>query len=71
MDSLKARLKASLLLTPAFLLLLVWIGRFAGTEDVAKIGFWFFVAWATAVSFVISWCVTMYASYLLGRSDSK
>lgn len=71
MDSWKARLKASLLLTPAFLLLLVWIGRFAGAEEVARIGFWIFVPWATGVSFVISWCVTMYVSYLYGRNEGK
>ena len=65
------RLKPCLILTPAIMLLLVWIGRFAGAEEVARIGVWQFVLWAAAVSFAISWCVTMYARHLVGTSDKK
>ena len=65
------RLKPCLILTPAIMLLLVWIGRFAGAEEVARIGVWQFVLWAAAVSFAISWCVTMYTRHLVGTSDKK
>ena len=65
------RLKPCLILTPAIMLLLVWIGRFAGAEEVARIGVWQFVLWAAAVSFAISWCVTMYTRHLVGPSDKK
>ena len=65
------RLKSCLILTPAIMLLLVWIGRFAGAEEIARIGVWQFVLWATGVSFTISWCVTLYTRHLVGTSDKK
>ena len=43
----------------------------AGAEEVARIGVWQFVLWAAAVSFAISWCVTMYTRHLVGTSDKK
>lgn len=58
------RLKASLVLTPAILLLLCWIARFAGTEEVARIGIVQFVLWAAAASLVMAYCITLYVSFV-------
>ena len=71
MDSLINRLKASLALTPAFLLLLVWIGRFAGAIEVVEMGLMPFLLWAAAVSFAMSWCVTLFVSLIPVRSEVK
>ena len=71
MNMFQNRLKPSLILMPAILLLLVWIGRFAGAEEVARIGVWQFVLLAAAVSFMISWCVTMYIRHLFGMPNNK
>lgn len=59
-----ARLKASLLLAPALFLLLCWIGRFAGAEEVLRIGMLPFVLLAAAVAIAIAYFVTLYAGHL-------
>ena len=66
------RLKASLVLTPAILVLLCWVARFAGAEEVIRIGIVPFLLWAAAASsFVMAYLVTLYISFvaktLLGR----
>ena len=65
------RLKASLVLAPAILVLLCWIARFAGAEEVARIGIVPFVLWAAAASFAMAWLVTLYVCFvakkILGR----
>jgi hypothetical protein len=71
MQTVRQRAIASFVLTPAFLLLLVWIGRFAGAEEVMKIGWVQFVLLAAAVSFMIAYCVTLYVSHLVDQSDAK
>jgi hypothetical protein len=58
------RLKASFILTPAILLLLCWIARFAAPEEVVRIGIAPFVLWAAAVSFVMAYLVTLYISFV-------
>lgn len=66
----RSRIQATLLLTPAIMLLLVWIGRFAGTEEIAKMGLLQFSLWALGAGFGISAMVTLYISYLC-KSASK
>ena len=65
------RLKASLVLAPAILVLLCWVARFAGAEEVIRIGIVPFLLWAAAASFVMAYLVTLYVSFvaktLLGR----
>lgn len=58
------RFKACLILSPAILLLLCWIARFAGAEEVTRIGLIPFVAWAAIASFAMSYCITLYVSFL-------
>ena len=58
------RLKASLILAPAILLLLCWIGRFAGAEEVSRIGIVPFVLWAGAASIVTAYFITLYVSFV-------
>ena len=58
------RLKASCILAPAILLLLCWIGRFAGVEEVTRIGIVPFVLWAGATAIVTSYLITLYASFV-------
>ena len=58
------RLKASCILAPVILLLLCWVGRFAGTEEVARIGIAPFVLWAGAVAVVSSYVITLYVSFV-------
>ena len=66
-----ARLKTSLLLTPAILLLLVWIGRFSGAEEIAKMGLTSFLLWGVLTSVAISYCVTLFFSSLLSNTERK
>lgn len=65
------RSKASLILAPAILLLLVWIGTFAGAEAVAKMGLTRFVLLAIVASIVIAYCVTLYVSFVMNRPNQK
>lgn len=67
MNFWRARFKASLILTPAILLLLVWIGTFAGAEAVTRMGLTYFVLAATVASIVIAYCVTLYVAYIVSR----
>lgn len=69
MQTKKQRFTASLVLTPAVLLLLVWIGRFPGSEEVARMGLVPFLLWALATSIVIAYCVTLYIAYVFDRSS--
>jgi hypothetical protein len=71
MNSWISRLKASLLLTPAIMLPLAWIGRFAGAEEVATMGLTSFVLWSAGVAFVIAYLVTMYVSLVSTRTDRQ
>ena len=58
------RLKASLILAPAILLLLCAVGRFAGAEQVLRMGIVPFVLWAGAVAIVTSYLITLYLSFV-------
>jgi hypothetical protein len=58
------RLKASLLLAPALFLLLCWIGRFAGPEQVMRLGILPFALLSAAVAIAIAYFVTLYVHYL-------
>lgn len=58
------RLKASLILAPAILLLLCAVGRFAGAEQVLRMGIVTFLLWAGAASVVMAYLITLYASYV-------
>ncbi len=58
------RLKASLVLAPAILVLLCWIARFAGAEEVVRIGILPFVLWAAAASLVMAYVITLYVSFV-------
>ena len=64
LTTLRSRVLSALLLTPAIMLLLVWIGRFAGADEVAKIGSVQFVLWAFGVAFGIAATITLYIAYL-------
>jgi hypothetical protein len=68
MKSWRTRSKASLILTPAILLLLVWIGTFAGVEAVANMGLMRFMLSASVASIVIAYCVTLYLDFMTSRS---
>jgi hypothetical protein len=65
MDTLISRVKASLLLTPAILLLFVWIARFASIEEMGRMGSVVFLTWALATAFAISYIVTLYVSLVM------
>lgn len=58
------RLKASLILAPAILLLLAWIARFVGAEEVARMGIVPFALWAAAVALAMAYLVTLYVSFI-------
>ena len=58
------RLKASCILVPVILLLLCWVGRFAGADEVARIGIVPFVLWAAATAVVTSYLITLYGSFV-------
>lgn len=65
------RLKASCILAPAILVLLCWLGRFFGVEEISRIGIIPFVLLAAAASIVMAYVITLYVSFvakvLLGR----
>lgn len=54
------RLKVSLVLAPAILVLLCWMARFAGAEEVVRIGVVPFLLWAGAASLVMAYLITLY-----------
>lgn len=58
------RLKASFLLSPAVLLLLVFIGRFAGGDLIHGVGLMSFLGWAAACAVAISYVVTLYVAFV-------
>ena len=58
------RLIASCILAPVILLLLCWVGRFAGAEEVTRVGIVPFVLWAGAVAVVSSYVITLYVSFV-------
>ncbi len=58
------RIKASLILAPAILLLLCWIARFAAPEEVAGMGIVPFVLWAAAAAFVTAYLITLYVCFV-------
>lgn len=68
LKTVRSRLFASLLLTPALMLMLVWIGRFAGSDAVAGIGLLQFLMWALCVAFGIAATITLYIAYLYQAS---
>lgn len=60
-----SRLKASLLLTPAISLLLIWVAVYGGSSaEVSRIGIPVFLAWAFATSLAIAYCITLYVANL-------
>jgi hypothetical protein len=65
LKTVRSRVLATLLLTPAIVLLLVWIGRFAGADEVARIGNMQFVLWAFGVAFGIAATITLYIAFLV------
>lgn len=65
LTTIRSRALSALLLTPAIMLLLVWIGRFAGADEVARIGSLQFVLWAFGVAFGIAATITLYIAYLV------
>jgi hypothetical protein len=58
------RIKGSLILAPAILLLLCLIGRFAGSEELLRVGMGVYVIWAAATSLVVGYVVTVYVSFV-------
>lgn len=64
LNTLRKRLLSSLILTPGIMLLLVWIGRFAGAEAAAEMGIASFLLWALGVAFGIAVTTTLYVAYL-------
>jgi membrane-associated protease RseP (regulator of RpoE activity) len=60
----RTRFLSTLLLTPAIILVLVWIGRFAGADEVARIGIAQFLLWAAGVGFGVAATITLYIAYL-------
>lgn len=63
--TVRSRVLSALLLTPAIMLLLVWIGKFAGADEMARIGSLQFVLWAFGVAFGIAATITLYIAYLV------
>lgn len=59
------RLKASLILAPAILLLLCWMGQLAGAEELSRIGITSFVLWASAAAIVMAYFITLYVSFIV------
>lgn len=53
------RLKAALPLAAAVFVFLVWLGRFAGADEIAQLGITEFVAWSVAVALIIAWSIIL------------
>lgn len=64
LKTLRGRIVSALMLTPAIMLLLVWIGRFAGSDEVANIGAVQFLFWAFGVAFGMAAMITLHIAYL-------
>ena len=60
----RKRLLSALILTPGIMLLLVWIGRFAGAETAAAMGIVPFLLWALVAAFGIAATITLYVAHL-------
>jgi len=58
------RLKASLVLAPAILALLCWVARFAGAEEVMRIGVVPFVLWAAVAALATAYLITLYVALI-------
>jgi hypothetical protein len=58
------RLKASLVLAPAILALLCWVARFAGAEEVMRIGVVPFVLWAAVAALAMAYLITLYVALI-------
>lgn len=71
MRPLQSRIKASLILAPAILLLLAWIGRFAASDEVTKVGIWLFLLWSAAASLVIAYTITLYVAFLSKTAERR
>ncbi len=64
LKTLRGRVVSALLLTPAIMLLLVWIGRFCGADEVVRIGTLQFLLWAFGVAFGMAAMITLHIAYL-------
>ena len=62
--SMMFRLKASLVLAPAILALLCWVARFAGAEEVMRIGVVPFVLWAAVAALAMAYLITLYVALI-------
>lgn len=71
LKTIRSRVLATLLLSPALLLLLVWVGRFAGSDEVARMGIVQFSIWAFGAALGISATVTLYIAFLTKSDESK
>ena len=69
LTTIRSRVLSALLLTPAIMLSLVWIGRFAGADEVARVGIVQFLLWAFCVAFGIAAIITLYVAYLHKSAD--
>jgi len=67
----RKRFLSALLLTPGIMLLLVWIGRFAGAEAAAEMGVVPFLLWALGAAFGIAATITLYVAYLTKPAGKK
>lgn len=61
---IRSRISSALLLTPAIMLLLIWIARFAGPDETARLGSLPLLLWAFAVAFGMAATITLYVAYL-------
>lgn len=64
LKTVRNRIFSALLLTPAIVLLLVWIARFAGPDEAARLGTLPLLLWAFAVAFGMAATITLYIAYL-------
>lgn len=71
LTTIRSRVLSALLLTPAIALLLVWIGRFAGTDEVARIGVLQFLLWSLGAGFGIAATITLYIAYMCKSADKN
>ena len=65
--SLITRLKSALILAPAILIVLIWIGVFAGGAAVAFIGIPTFLALSVVAAITTAYCISLYVSYVRGK----
>lgn len=62
MRSMLPRIKASLILTPAVMLLLVFIVCFTGVGGPLHVNVWALLGWSVACSLAISYLFTLYVA---------